>query len=245
MKKEYSLSWKIQLAFVITGIFVGLLITAQFRSAIPAASYPYDEIKAQQELIKSYNDDQNILKSKIANLRKQIDQKQQQASQNTEKNNLDELNKLKKEIGLEMVKGPGIEIFLHDASSQDQNDNKNIDEYRVHAADLRDIVNLLFSAQAEAIAINNQRVIASTPINSVGNTILVNNSHILPPFTITAIGDKDLILQQLNDKNVLLDLRERLKKKKIQFSYEFKNTLIAPIYNGDFRLRYIQEAKNI
>ena len=107
-------SWKVQVAFVITGLLVGLLVTAQFRSAIPASSYAYDEYKVQQELMKSYSDDQAVLKTRILNLRKQIEDKQKQSGTAVQKNNLEVLAGLKKEIGLESLKGAGIIITLDD-----------------------------------------------------------------------------------------------------------------------------------
>jgi uncharacterized protein YlxW (UPF0749 family) len=233
-------SWKVQVVFVVTGVLVGLLVTAQFRSAIPVSSYPYDEYKVQQELIKSYSDDQAVLKTQILNLRKQIEEKQEETGLSVQKNNLDTLAQLKKEIGLESVRGDGVQITLNDGPFTQRNSEQGSDQFLVHAADLRDIVNLMFSAQAEAIAVNDQRVIASTPISSVGNTILVNNFHVLPPFTITVVGDQDLLLQRLADAAALPDLSKRAKAQKIQYGYEAKSSLTAPVYNGDFRLKYVQ-----
>ncbi len=231
--------WKIQIAFVITGIFVGLLVTAQLKSAIPQSSYPYDAFQAQEELIKSYNDDQALLKSKILTLRKQIDEKQKESGTTVQKNNLDILGELKKEIGLEIAKGDGIEIIIDDSVFAKRDSIQN-PESLVNAADLRDIVNVLFSAQFKAVSINDQRVIASTPINSVGNTILVNNSHVLPPFVILGIGDVDFILQNLNDPKILADMKKRLKAQKIRFSFKQKSNLVLPVYSSGFQLKYVR-----
>ena len=90
------------------------------------------------------------------------------------------------------------------------------------------------------MAINDQRVIASTPISSVGNTILVNNFHVLPPFTITAIGDEELLLQRFNDPKALPDLVKRTKGQKIQLNFKANAGLVVPEYSGDFRLKYIE-----
>lgn len=238
------LNWKIQLVFIITGVLVGLLVTAQFRSSISTSSYLYDEIQAQQELMKSFSDDQAVLKSRILNLRKQIEAKQTESGQTIEKNNLDTLNALKKEIGLDSQKGDGIEITLNDGLFVKRNNQDVQNLSLIQAADLRDIVNLLFSAQAEAVAINDQRVIASTPITSVGNTILVNNFHLLPPFTITAIGDPETFMQRLRDSASLPDLIKRSKDQKIQFSYAGKKNLTLPVYNSDFRLKFLTESNS-
>lgn len=241
MEKE-GFSWKVQVAFVVTGVLAGLLVTAQFRSALPASSYPYDEYKVQQELIKSYTDAQAVLKTKILNLRKQIEDKQKQSGVAVQKNNLDTLSQLKKDIGLESIKGDGVQLSLNDGPFAQRSTSQGSEQFLVHAADLRDIVNLAFSAQAEAISINDQRVIASSPISSVGNTILVNNFHVLPPFSITVIGDHDLILQRFNDTTALPDLTKRAKGQKIDYTFQAKTDLSVPVYNGDFRLKYIQPA---
>jgi len=235
-------SWKVHVAIAITGILVGVLVTAQFRSAIPTSSFPYDEYKVQQELIKSYSDDQAVLKTKILNLRTQIDVKQKESGLAVQKNNLEVLAELKKEIGLESSRGDGVAITLNDGPFGQRVGSEGTEQFLVHAADLRDIVNLAFSAQAGAVSVNDQRVIASTPISSVGNTILVNNFHVLPPFTITIIGDQDLLLQRLNDPAALPDLVKRIKGQKIQYDYAPKTNLVVPVYNGDFRLKYVQTA---
>ena len=112
--------------------------------------------------------------------------------------------------------------------------------FLIHAADLRDIMNLLFSAQADGVAINDQRVIASTPISSVGNTILVNNFHVLPPFVITVVGDRELLMQRLNDAKALPDLEKRARSQKISYGYKPTENLTLPVYNGDFRLEYTE-----
>ena len=242
--ENQKFSWRLQTAFVVTGVLVGVLVTAQIRSAIPASSYPYDEYKVQQELIKSYTDDQAVLKTKILNLRKQIEDKQKQSGLTIQKNNLEILSQLKKEIGLESSKGDGVEITLNDGPFANRANSQLADQSLVNAADLRDIVNLLFSAQAVSVAINDQRVIASTPISSVGNTILVNNFHVLPPFTITVIGDADLLGQRLNDPKALPDLQKRLKSAKVQYGFKAKMGLVVPVYSGDFRLKYVQSVND-
>lgn len=240
-QEQQHYSWKVLLAFIVTGIVIGFLVTAQFKSSIPATSFLYDELHAQEDLIKSYSDDQAVLQTKILNVRKEIEAKQKQSNQAIQKDNLETLSHLKAQIGLDTAKGDGIEITLDDGFfSKRDTSTDALDQSLVHAADLRDIVNILFSADAQAVAINDQRVIASTPISSVGNTILVNNFHVLPPFTITAIGDADVILQRLSEPKVLIDLHKRIKNQKIQWSFKDKKNLIIPVYSGDFRLKYTQ-----
>jgi uncharacterized protein YlxW (UPF0749 family) len=240
--KFKSLDWKTKTTFIVTGVLIGLLLTIQIRSAIPPSSFITDEITVQKELIKSYTDEQAQLKSRIVSLRKEIEENQENVNLTTRENNLESLKILKNEIGLETVKGSGVSITLDDGFFGDRTSAENVSQSLVHASDLRDIVNELRAANADAIAINDQRIIATTPITSVGNTILVNNFHLLPPFTIIAIGDQEILEQRLNDEKLMSDLRKRIKDKNINFSAERVAHLTAPIYNGNFNLKYIIEA---
>lgn len=236
---QNGLSQKAKIVFILTGVFVGLLVTAQFRSAIPTTTFPYDELDAQQDLIESYTDEQEILKNKIVYLREQIQLKQAEASQTIEQSNLDLLNSLKEEVGLTTLKGEGIEIIMNDGIKRDP---ANVDQYLIHAADLRDVINVLFAAGAEAVAINDQRVINSTTINAIGNTILVNNAHLAAPFTIKALGDPEILSNRLHQLDPLPDLKKRFFEDKIQFQISKKNLLTVPLYTSDLHFKFLEKA---
>jgi len=233
-------SFRTQLVFVASGVFIGLLITSQFRSSVPTSSYPSDELAIKKELIKNFLDDQSLLKSKIVVLRDEIGKTQDQSKNLGDQKLIETLNQLKTDVGLETAQGNGVEISLNDGVLVKRDETDAIDQSLIHAADLRDLINVLRSARAEAISINDQRILSNTSITSVGNTILVNNFHLLPPFTVIAIGDPELMSQRLTDVNALPDLNKRQKSSNIQFTFAIKNGLLAPIYNGDFSVKYMK-----
>lgn len=98
-----------------------------------------------------------------------------------------ELDRLKFEAGLTEVEGPGIEIILSD--NPDISLKEDVENYIVHDYDLRIVVNALWGAGAEAITINDKRLVSISPIRCVGPTILVNSVRVAPPYTIKAIGE--------------------------------------------------------
>ena len=61
--------------------------------------------------------------------------------------------------------------------------------YLIHDFELRDVASLLWLAGAEAVAINDERLVASTSIYCVGSTIIVNNTRLSPPYEIRALGN--------------------------------------------------------
>lgn len=88
------------------------------------------------------------------------------------------------------VHGPGIVVLLQDSPRMSASgvslDAAN--EYIIHDQDIRDVVNELFAAGAEAISVNGQRIVASSSIRCAGNVVLVNLTRVAPPFVIKAIG---------------------------------------------------------
>lgn len=231
--------------FMITGLLAGMLLTWQFLSKAPLQlNFPSDEIKAKEDLLKSYLDEQSYLMSKIVSLRKEVENAQGKVESTTETANFSLLEGFKKDLGLTKVSGPGLEITIDDGNLLTRAEKSEINDANlVQASDIRDIVNLLSAAKADAISINDQRIISNSPISSVGTTILVNNSHIAPPFVINAVGDSDTMLQRLLNKTLLPDIYSRRVKANISFEIAKKSGIIIGIYNGDLKSNYLNLVK--
>ncbi|MBI4975676.1 DUF881 domain-containing protein [Candidatus Peregrinibacteria bacterium] len=230
--------------FLFTGFFVGALITWQFKTGGKSTvTFFTDEMSARQDLLKDFLDDQSYLQSRIVFLRKQIEKAQAVIDNQAKKENIETLDGLKKEIGLLETGGKGIEVTLDDSPLALRGDTKSIDKNLVQASDIRDLVNILNSAGAESIAVNNQRVIAMSPISSVGLTILVNNSYVSPPFSITAIGDSAIMVNRIQNRGLLPDLYDRIQKNKLTFKIAIKDAIAMPIYNGDLKDNYLNLVK--
>ncbi|HMR01329.1 MAG TPA: DUF881 domain-containing protein [Candidatus Gracilibacteria bacterium] len=240
-EQQFKKDWKLSAVFVVTGLFIGALLTVQFQSSIPSSTFLSDELRAQKDLIDGYVDDQGLLKSKIIGLRTEISEAQERAEASIQSANLETLKALKEEIGLTSLRGPGVEIVIDDGIFVNRDNPDTVSQSLVHASDLRDIVNILRTARVQAISINGQRVIATTSISSVGNTILVNNFHLLPPFTVSALGDPEVVMQRLNDPTALPDLAKRTKDLNIQFMAQSKEGILIPEYSGNLSSQYISE----
>ncbi len=226
--------------FLIAGLVIGLLATLQFKTKIPiAGGFPSDEVVAKQDLLKSFLDEQSYLQSRIVFLRKELAKTQDLIDAQTEVANFDRLEALKMDVGLTEVRGEGLEILLGDSPIAIRERAEVSDAHLVQASDIRDVVNILFASGADAVSVNNQRVIATSPISSVGTTILVNNSHTAPPFTIRAVGDTEIMLQRLLNSDSLPSVYEKMRRHGIKFEILKKNVVVIPMYNGDFRTKHI------
>jgi uncharacterized protein YlxW (UPF0749 family) len=90
------------------------------------------------------------------------------------------------------VHGPGLVVTLEDAQ-RDANGrfprDASPDDLVVHQQDIQAVLNALWTAGAEAIQMQDQRLIATSVARCVGNTLLLNGRTYSPPYTITAIGN--------------------------------------------------------
>jgi uncharacterized protein YlxW (UPF0749 family) len=98
--------------------------------------------------------------------------------------------------GTVAVRGPGLVVTLNDASGSDAGSadrGGQVGEGRIYDRDLQEVVNALWAAGAEAIAINGQRLTALTAIRSAGEAILVDLRPLSPPYRLQAVGGADAL----------------------------------------------------
>lgn len=103
------------------------------------------------------------------------------------------LRDLEASTGLARVRGPGIVVRLADgAAPADAVTGNKPNLARVFDRDLQDLANALWAVGAEALAINGQRLTATSTIRRAGEAILVDLRPVIGPYEVTAIGPDDL-----------------------------------------------------
>ncbi|WP_102144037.1 DUF881 domain-containing protein [Mycobacterium hubeiense] len=94
--------------------------------------------------------------------------------------------------GLDPMRGPGLVVTLNDAQRDAQGRfprDASPDDLVVHQQDIQAVLNALWSAGAEGIQMQDQRIIGTSAPRCVGNTLLLNGRTYSPPYVITALGD--------------------------------------------------------
>lgn len=180
------------LIFGILCVLLSFAITMQVRFSNSSESESSqtkvtDDLKDQ---IIKLNDENNNLTEKLKKTDEDLSNVRDEAAQNDSSSK--EISDLIKEYsiltGNTDVYGQGIIIKYKPTSSQYMSDT---------AKDLRDIVNEIKNAGAEAISINDQRLINTSAIEMVKNKIEINGVQISGPFTIKAIGSSDIMYSGL------------------------------------------------
>lgn len=101
-------------------------------------------------------------------------------------------DELAADAGLVPVRGPGLVVTLNDAQRDAEGRfprDASPDDLVVHQQDVEAVLNALWNAGAEAVQMQDQRIIATSAPRCVGNTLLLNGRTYSPPYVITAIGD--------------------------------------------------------
>jgi uncharacterized protein YlxW (UPF0749 family) len=149
------------------------------------------------------------------------------------------LQEMKKLAGLTEVEGPGVTVILRDATQQAA---QVIDNLNIHDVDVLRVVNELWNAGAEAIAVNGNRVVAGTSFRCVGAVILVNNIQIAPPVVVEAIGDPQTLSGALNLRGgVIEEIRQTGGEQMVTIRSVTKMRL--PAYSGATTRRFAKDPK--
>lgn len=159
---------------------------------------------------------------------------------NTELEQLEnEIKEGNKILGLSEVTGNGIVITVDDSKSLNWYDDPNL--LVVHDTDLMNIVNSLKNAGAEAISINEQRIITTSAIECDGNVIMINGEKIAAPFVIKAIGFPESLMSVNMLGGYVYNLKyDRNLEVKIETSDSLKQKITIPKYTGVSKFEYAE-----
>jgi uncharacterized protein YlxW (UPF0749 family) len=138
--------------------------------------------------------------------------------------------------GTTAVHGPGLLVKLSDAAGADKDTAQS--DNRIQDVDIQAVVNTLWSAGAEAISVNGQRLVSTTAIRNAGGAVLVNFRVLTSPFRISAIGDPDVMESILDASDISKRFRAWEQIYGLGFSVSTERDLQIPAYSGSLAFRY-------
>jgi uncharacterized protein YlxW (UPF0749 family) len=228
------------LAVLLASAMLGFLLTLQIQTAMnrPPATPEYSR-DLSAVTIQRLEVEQKSLKDSIARLRARIVTQQQAATSGASSLSslTQEMERQRLAAGMLAPRGPGVSVILDD-STKPMPAGDEAANYLIHDFELRDVASLLWLAGAEAVAINDERLVASTSIYCVGSTIIVNNTRLSPPFEIRALGNPSQLEDALKDPGTLKKIKSRSNLYGIQFKYAQSKEMTLPAFTGGFAIKY-------
>lgn len=230
-------SWQITLGAALLAL--GFLIAAQLGSEGPRARYTTQERGPLLEAALQLQAEQDALTARILELRAQIQDVEGQGA-----GSADEVRQLNAQLeeariaaGLIPLTGTGVVLRLED-SQEPVPPGGSQSDYLVGAHDIRTVVEELWLAGAEAVAVNGERLTTTSAIIDVGPSLLVNSAYLAPPYQVTALGPTDLYDRLSAAPDFVDFVRVRAEGYGIRISFAEPESLDVPAFAGTVTLRY-------
>ncbi len=229
--------------FLIVGILalvVGLMLSMQIKNVQGNYIGGLVPIQKAQDIaneLKKVRAEKEILAEELAILESKM--KEIEDSEAKEdilfRNIATELEKYKLIAGIKAVEGPGVVITIDDPPQEDTLFNDaSIIMYNYDLLLL--LINKLKDAGAEAVSVNEQRIIAVTEISLAGSNVNINSVPTAPPFVVKAIGNPDTMEATLNIRFGIIDQMKN--RYDLQIELEKEDHVVIPRYNDILKFRY-------
>lgn len=141
--------------------------------------------------------------------------------------------------GLVAMAGPGLRLTLDDAHpTQQPTDPDEANAIVVHQSDMQAAVNALWAGGAEAIMVMDQRLVETSAVRCVGNTLLLNGRVYSPPFSIAAIGPDQQLRAALNRSVGLQQYRKDAATYGLGYDLKSERNISVPGYDAPIGLSY-------
>ncbi|MGY1690156.1 DUF881 domain-containing protein [Geodermatophilus sp. SYSU D01105] len=148
--------------------------------------------------------------------------------------------------GLVGLTGRGVEITLDDAPRRPDGAlpiGARPDDVVIHQSDVQAVVNAVWAAGADAVAIMDQRLIATSAVRCVGNVLLLQGRTYSPPFVVTAVGDAAAIRAALAASPQVAVFQQAVEDFGLGFAVRERASVTLPAYEGPLDMEYATAAE--
>lgn len=214
-----------QLAIALVCVVLGIMLAVQFRTTQDIkSSIPYQRVEDLSQRLSQTEKERDALVKQVQEL------KRTSGAEAASK----EFERIKMGAGVVAVEGPGIIVTIDD-SKRPSKPGENPNLYLIHDDDILKVINELWAAGAEAMSINEQRLIASSEIRCAGPTLSVNNSRYSPPYEVRVIGEPTTLENALKMRGGVI---ETLQFWGIQVTIKTQEVVKVPAFKGTFRFEF-------
>lgn len=153
------------------------------------------------------------------------------------------LEELEHGAGLSVLEGEGLTVTLTDAPPDatalipDVRDPRP-DDLVIHQQDLQAVVNALWAGGAEGIQVMDQRLISTSAVRCVGNTLILQGQLYSPPYVVTAVGDPERLRRALDESPAVQLYHLYVEAYGLGWELDEHSSVVLPGYSGSLELQY-------
>jgi uncharacterized protein YlxW (UPF0749 family) len=232
----------------VVALFTGLLLTTSAHTA-QGTTLRDDRTPQLTSLIADRNRQIEQLQKQESGLRSDVDAKTQAVAGSDADTAAQQRrgDASKAGAGLTALRGPGLTVRLDDAPKRPDGSlppGARPDDVVVHQQDVQAVVNALWAGGAEAMTIMGVRVISTSAVQCVGNTLLLQGRVYSPPFEMTAIGDPVSLQAALDAADGVRLFKDAALAFGLGYQVTTRLDVTVPAYNGSTDLQYAQPLGN-
>jgi uncharacterized protein YlxW (UPF0749 family) len=170
------------------------------------------------------------LDGEVRALRQRVDRAEAGVSRldATDRERTQRLDQLSSVAGTSALEGPGVSVQLSDSIRQSATPQE-LGAFRIHDVDIQLVANALFAAGAEAVSVNGNRLVSTSPIRAAGATIVVNFRPLNSPYEVRAIGAR---MDDFQQSEIARRFRRWQDLFGLGFKVERQSRVVVPAFTG-------------
>lgn len=230
----------VQVTLAVALLVLGFLIAGQIAAEGPRVRYSTEERTPLIETALGLQSQQEAFQAEILAQRQRIGTLEAQGFGDADvlRRLYAQLEEARITAGLIAVSGPGASFRFDDGNVG----GPGVDSL-VTARDVRILIQELWFAGAEGIAVNDERIVGTSAVLDIGGSILVNSAYLSPPYTVTAIGPPDLYQRMLASASFVQFVDGRIERSGIQLSVAQPPSVDLPAFAGTVNVQYASPAE--
>ncbi|WP_314175977.1 DUF881 domain-containing protein [Streptomyces winkii] len=226
------------------GVFAlaGLIFWISFNTAHGTDLRSDSSMLRLSDLIQERSRKNAELDSSAAAVRSQVDRFARRDSGSSSAENR-RLAGLEKDAGTKKVSGAGLSVTLDDAPPNATAQIPGVPEPQandlvIHQQDLQAVVNALWKGGAKGIKIMDQRLISTSAVRCVGNTLILQGRVYSPPYKVTAVGDQKSLRKALDESPAIQNYLQYVDAYDLGWKVDERKSETLPGYSGTVDLHY-------
>ncbi|MFE9779542.1 DUF881 domain-containing protein [Streptomyces sp. NPDC005775] len=198
------------------------------------------------DLIQQRSDKNAVLDESAASVRDDIDTLAQRDDGSTKAEDA-RLKALERAAGTAKLSGRAVSVTLDDApqnaTASPGYPDPQPNDLVIHQQDLQAVVNALWQGGAQGIKVMDQRLISTSAVRCVGNTLILQGRVYSPPYKITAVGDPGKLKRALDDSPAIQNYLLYVKAYGLGWKVDERGAVTLPGYSGTVDLHYAEPVK--
>lgn len=224
----------------------GLIFVTSFNTAKGTNIRTDASLLKLSDLIQQRSAKNADLDESTAALRGDIDVLAQRDNGSTKAENV-KLGALEKAAGTEKISGPAVTVTLNDAPPNAQAapgyPEPQANDLVIHQQDLQAVVNALWQGGARGVQVMDQRLISTSAVRCVGNTLILQGRVYSPPYKITAVGDRGALKKALTASPAIQNYQLYVKAYGLGWKVDDREAVTLPGYSGTVDLHYAKPVR--